>query len=113
MRQTWVRRTLQRHANVDVRFILAQPDLPDGSHLGGLGSSAGAAEAIIEAAYRVLEVEMLLATILPPPLFTFYIPTLRPMNSLLISRADRSSVHSTCTLSDCNLSRLRINSHRR
>lgn len=63
VRQTWARRTLQRHANVDVRFILAQPDLPVGSHLGGLGSSAGSAEATIEAAYRVLEVKMLLATI--------------------------------------------------
>lgn len=55
MRQTWVRHTLQRHANVDVRFVLAQPDVPLGSHPGGLGSPAGLADAVIEAAFSILQ----------------------------------------------------------
>ena len=59
MRETWVRHTLQRHPNVDVRFVLAQPDVPPGSHPGGLGSPAGLADAAIEAAYKVLEVRAL------------------------------------------------------
>ena len=54
VRQTWVRRTLQNHANVDVRFVLAQPDV--NGHPGGLGSPSGAADAAIEAAFRMLEV---------------------------------------------------------
>jgi hypothetical protein len=50
---------LQRHANVDVRFVLAQPDVPAGSHPGGLGASGGLADAAIEAAFSILEARTL------------------------------------------------------
>ncbi len=34
IRQTWMRLTLQQHANVDVRFVLGQPDGVGGAGLG-------------------------------------------------------------------------------
>ena len=52
IRQTWMRLTLQRHADVDVRFVLGQPDVVGGAGLGTgglLGETAHLSQQLTEA----------------------------------------------------------------
>ena len=51
IRQTWMRLTLQRHPNVDVRFVLGQPDVADGA---GLGTGGLLGETALKQAHSLL-----------------------------------------------------------
>jgi len=73
IRQTWMRLTLQQHANVDVRFVLGQPDIVDGA---GLGTGGLLGETAFSQAHSLLLVRPVVLNVrcMPAEVWKYLVP---------------------------------------